>query len=571
LAVELAATFTRLGLLHADLGDKVEGRRAYEQAIHRYETLLKSSPSDAANLQDKLAAAWQGLGDLEFATRRDEAHQSYERCVPLPEALVKADPASILYRKDLARVYNGLGLTERRIEAQFQAYHGALEIRLDLLNSIPEDPRLLHGLAESFNNIGQIVLGRGHREEALSLYRAGIEYGRMACERAPHLVEFALDYAILNMNAANLARMLERWDDTLAFVRASLRHELAFLRANQAIHDMRQQLWNSLRGCLNSETPAFQVDAYRSCFREVRELFVDLPKRSPDDHLNAAFAKVLYGQALGNWIPPASDTERARVQAEFDRALADIRLAIAMGLSDPKRLTTNWMFFPIKERQDFKALVADIEKPGTARGGNSGAIAASDQPAASAGRRRQVYDRASALLGVGLLQMHFKQTEESQRTFERAKAALEELTREEPQNVRYRAALARLRLAIGQLQWKTGRHQAASSELGNVAGTVAVGLKANPRDDEIANVGTSLSDFYAQLGLWEEAAELLYNCVASVRAAGINASQSGALEAQYRLLFGDRERFDQIVSAMAQSVDTTKARNHLIQTRMALA
>src|SRR5262249_19873477 len=97
--------------------------------------------------------------------------------------LVKAHPANMQYRKNLAVAYNLLGLAfcaaynrAGRQEASFLGYRRAMEIWLDLLNTIPDDPRVLHGLAESFHNIRQLVQGSGHHEEALAMYRSSIDY-----------------------------------------------------------------------------------------------------------------------------------------------------------------------------------------------------------------------------------------------------------------------------------------------------------------------------------------------------------------------------------------------------------
>jgi serine/threonine protein kinase/tetratricopeptide (TPR) repeat protein len=548
LTTELAATFARVGLLHADLGNKVEGRKAYEQAIQRYESLLKANPPNSAELQDKLAAAWQGLGDLEFEIKRDQARQSYERCVAIREALVKAHTENTEYRKNLARAYNGLGLTEVNQEAQFQAYRNALELRLELLKTIPEDPRVLHGLAESFNNLGQIVDGRGHPEEALAMYQSSTDYGRRAYERAPHIVELALDYAIGLTNQANLASRLERWDEMLQANRLSIRHKIAYLRANPAVRDMQNQLFNSLNRLLTEKPPASHGEEYVRLFRESRDHFADLPQKGAEDYYRLAQARVLYGRALTKWKPTTTHTDGKVENQEYEGAIEAFRQAVAAGLSDTRLFPG--AFYPIETRSDFKALVAEVKsrKPGIAKPGPVDSAADTVAPEA---RRRLANTRAAALAGIGLVQMDLKQTEASERTLEQARSALEELAREEPENSSHRAAALRLQLAVGQGQWKADRHEAAVATLGKVAETVAAGRKANPSDDAIAGVGRTLSAFYGRLGLWEEAATLHRECLASLGEP--SAIWPWALEARYRLLQGDREGFDKIFVAMARS------------------
>jgi hypothetical protein len=208
---------------------------------------------------------------------------------------------------------------------------------------------------------------------------------------------------------------------------------------------------------LNGGTPASQAKAYPPLFKEARDLFAGSPKRTPDDHVNAALARAFYGRALEKWKPPASKAERAAIHAEFDGAVAEIRLAVAAGLSDPARLTFPYYSTPINARQDFKDLIAEVKKRRSAGPGKPRAPAASDGPAALAARRRQANDRATALLGVGLLQMDFKQTEAAERTLEQARAAFEALAREEPENASYRAALARLKQLRGPQKGKQPR------------------------------------------------------------------------------------------------------------------
>jgi serine/threonine protein kinase/tetratricopeptide (TPR) repeat protein len=562
LTAELAATFGRVGFLHADLGGPVEARKAYEQAIIRYETLVKSNPPNAADLQDKLAAVWQDLGDLEYWNKRDQARQSYQHCVAIREALVKAHPENTQYRRNLSRAYNGLGITGINQEASFQAYRRSLEIRLELLKTIPDDPRVLHGISESFGNIASIVTERGHLEEALAMYQSGAEYGRRAYERAPHLVELAGDYAGFRTREANLAGRLERWDEMLTAYRLSIRHAIAYLRGNPAVRMMQDSLFGTLSGALTTKPPASQFEAYLRLFQEARDLFADVPQKGTEGYYCLARAKVLYGRALAQWKPPKSDAERAAVNAEYDGAVQAVRQAVAVGLSNPERLTFGLDFFPINTRPDFKALLAEAKKPRKPEVAKPNPPSASD-PATLAARRRQAKDRAAALLGVGLLQMDFKQTEESERTLEQARAALESLAREEPENPSYRAALVGLQLAIGKAQWKAGRHEAAAANFAKVADRVAAVRKANPSDDEIAKVGRKLSEVYSQLGLWEEAAALHRDCLTSLGEP--SAIFPWALEAHYRLFQGDREGYDKIFSAMAKSADSAKAREYLVQ------
>jgi hypothetical protein len=564
LTAELAATFARIGEIHGDLGNKVEGRQAYEQAIQRYEKLLQGNPPNAADLQDRLAAAWQGLGGLEFRINRNRARQSFQRSLAIREALVKAHPTNTQYRKELAIVYNGLGLTSPDLEAQFQAYRRSLEIRLDLLNALPDDPEVLYGLGSSFNNISQIVAGRGHSEEALAMCRSSVDYSRRAYERAPHEFGIALDYAISSYNQANLAGRLGRWDEKLIAYSLLIRHSIAYLRSNPAVRDMQEQLLTSLKGLSFSKVPSGHVEAYLRLFQEARELFAEMPQKRAEDYYDLASVKVLYAKVQAQWKATPTDAERAAVDREYHEAVEALRQAVAAGLSDARlRVVSRYgVLAPLEARSDYKALLAEAAKPRKPGNTSSDATGSQDAAVTLANRRRQAKDRAAALIGVGLLQMDFRQPEECQRTLDNARMELEALAREEPENADHKVALVRLQLVFGLAQWKAGRHKTAAATLAQVADFVTAARKTNPDDERIARIGRGLSDFYAGHLLWEEAAAIHHDNLPT------REDETGtwlwALEAQYRLLQSDRASFDRIIAIMAKSTDSVAEQDFLM-------
>ena len=104
-------------------------------------------------------------------------------------------PAEPRFRMALSRSLNGLAITQQADAEVRDAYRRSLELRLKLADEIPEDPDLLHGLGESFLNLGILLWNDGHREEAVELTTHAIDYGRAGVARRPHDLEFASDLA----------------------------------------------------------------------------------------------------------------------------------------------------------------------------------------------------------------------------------------------------------------------------------------------------------------------------------------------------------------------------------------
>ncbi|MFI5461308.1 MAG: hypothetical protein ACHRXM_38385 [Isosphaerales bacterium] len=74
----------------------------------------------------------------------------------------------------------------------------------------------MHGLSESFLNLGIQLWVSGHREETLEPVKHSIDYGRAGLARRPNDLEFALDLGTSYGLAAAYYRQLGRRAEALA-------------------------------------------------------------------------------------------------------------------------------------------------------------------------------------------------------------------------------------------------------------------------------------------------------------------------------------------------------------------
>jgi serine/threonine protein kinase/Flp pilus assembly protein TadD len=516
LRADLAAALARVGDIHADMGARDPARKAYGQAVELYEAMLKPNPPNAAALKDRLAAVFQGLGDLDYNTEatRDQARQAYQRCVVLREELVQAHPENVQYQKDLARAYNGVGLTAqaRNGAASFEAHRRALDIRLRLAATAAEDARLLHGLSESLHNLAVTAQQQNHIEEALAMLLRAMEYNHRAVEQAPHVVEFALDAAQTHLSAANVYTRLGRRAEAIDQYRQALDFEARYLRANPAVRDMHDRVGRTMANLVNVVPDDDQVDAVRGLFRQARDLYAGLPKQLPDDYLGWAATTGWYARSLGQWRPPQTEAEKAAQRAEYEAAVAAVRQAVAAGLTDPARLA-NSMFGALKDRDDFKAIVAEL-KAAPPRPAAAAPAPAAGGPADATTRRRQLEaDRATALLTVGLLQLDFGRSAEAKQSLDQAAAAWEQLSRDEPNNVRHRLALIDQRWAVALYHGRAGRLAEGMCLYESALKDLAALAQDKPASAEVAArrvaAECALGRELADIGLFGEAAERL--------------------------------------------------------------
>ena len=178
---DLAATQARVGQILSDLSDQDKARAALRRAAGLYDKTLADRPDDVA-LLERQSEVWHRLGDLDYRTDRRTANVAYRKAIAIRERLAAAQPAEPRFRMALSRSLNGLAISTGGPEVR-NAYRRSLELRLKLADEIPEDPDLLHGLGESFLNMGITLWNDGHREEAIELTTHAIDYGRTAVGR----------------------------------------------------------------------------------------------------------------------------------------------------------------------------------------------------------------------------------------------------------------------------------------------------------------------------------------------------------------------------------------------------
>jgi tetratricopeptide (TPR) repeat protein len=104
----LAETYSNLGLLQGQLGDKAAARKSLTASIRLLGQLLESTPHDV-DLRHDLAI---GYNNLSFVDRGDDWNDSEVACrraITLLDELVAENQSRLSFRSDLALCQNNLG------------------------------------------------------------------------------------------------------------------------------------------------------------------------------------------------------------------------------------------------------------------------------------------------------------------------------------------------------------------------------------------------------------------------------------------------------------------------------
>jgi serine/threonine-protein kinase len=193
---ELAHSHNNLGRLLAAQGKLPEAEAEYRRALVLQEQLAADSPAVPEYRQD-LAKHHNNLGSLlADLGRRPEAEAHYRQALALREQLAAAFPTVPAYRQELATSHNNLGILLVKMEKQPDAeaeYRHALALRGQLAAEFPTVPAYRQELASSHNNLSILLEELGRRPEAEGQSRQALGLRQQLAADFPTVPQYAVD------------------------------------------------------------------------------------------------------------------------------------------------------------------------------------------------------------------------------------------------------------------------------------------------------------------------------------------------------------------------------------------
>jgi tetratricopeptide (TPR) repeat protein len=403
---DLALAHHRLGEIRRELGEFAAAEDAAAKAVALLVPLVQAQPS-AAEYQRDLANAYLALGLVYFETARwEKAESAFQRALAIQEQQAAAYPETAEYRYALAKTYRASGFWHHRIshpETAAARYRQAL----DILNKLVEDdPVAEHQwlLATTQVNLATVYNTKGWFEKAEPVVKEAQRiYQRLMQDQPDALPEhwqaLGLSYAILGMayrgegqteKAETAQHQAMDIFEKLAAEHPGI-HEYAYyvgrcytelgLTANLARRpDVALAQYDksiaSLEGVLNR--------GYRSARNALMHARIDrtTARAARGDHAEAAAeAEALALQpdlnsahlydlsctfaqssAAAGGDGKLAVAECARLKQHYaGRAIDFLRRAIAGGWQNPELLKADHDMDPLRARDDFRKLLADLE------------------------------------------------------------------------------------------------------------------------------------------------------------------------------------------------------------------
>jgi serine/threonine protein kinase len=306
---DLGRSYVQLGNLYRDKKDLLEAFNYYKKAVGVWKPLVADKPK-VAEYRHNLAIAHYNYGltmqDLRLALLALNAHEEGRQ---LREVLIREKPDDKEYPRDLASTYNGLGLANlslRRYEKALEWFDMAEAAWNPVVKKEPEKARHRSNRARAVMNKGITYAEMGNREMAIVEYRRALVLHREAVDRAPGHYKYRELLGKTYQKMSESYRALGRPDDAAEAVRAWRR------------------LWTVQAGPL----------------------------------VDVAAELAQCAAAVGQPGQPLTAAETARRRQYADEAVEVLRQALALGYQDRDRLARESNLDPLRDREDFRKLLA---------------------------------------------------------------------------------------------------------------------------------------------------------------------------------------------------------------------
>jgi serine/threonine protein kinase/tetratricopeptide (TPR) repeat protein len=390
---QLAGSRSGLGILLRALGQWHEAEQQYRQALAVDERLADVFPAIPA-YRRQLAGSHNNLGVLlADLGRRREAEQHHRRALALDEKLANDFPNEPAYRHWLAKSHNNLGLAlanlGKRREAE-QQYRQVLALLERLAADFPTVPDYRRQLVGSHNNLGLLLVGLGRLPEAEQHYRQAEALAERLAIDFPAVPRYQVDLGGSFCNHGNLFRAGKRLRESLVWYGKAIRtlntvyHEhpqllvaKQFLRKS---HLGRAWAYDGLRKYteaikdwdrvieLSSEAEQPGCRAARAAARvqagQVTQAVAEVAALTKSSHWNA---EQWYDFACVYAVASPKSTDKKQEYA--DRAMDLLHRAVQAGYRDAAHMAKDTDLDPLRGRDDFKKLLAELANRAPGRPG----------------------------------------------------------------------------------------------------------------------------------------------------------------------------------------------------------
>ena len=265
------------------------------------------------------------------------------------------------FRHDLAVSHQNLALMLHRAGQKpeaLTAFQDALAVQTRLVEDFRTVPEYRQNLAAIHNGLGSLQRDAGRLQEAEDAYRAARDIRTELLKEFGANADYANDLAGTLVNLANVAR--DRNDHAAArkLLEQALPHHHAALKANSKHPAYRRYYRNNT---VELTAASIHLGDHAAAVLKAEEL-AGLEVFRIEDTYNAA-CYVAQCIPLAQKDAKLAETKRQELAAAYaSKSVALLKQAVAKGYKNVAQMKKDPDLGPLRGREDFKALLADLEK-----------------------------------------------------------------------------------------------------------------------------------------------------------------------------------------------------------------
>jgi tetratricopeptide (TPR) repeat protein len=375
---DLSVFLEQIGDVQLEQGDGKGALASYQEALGVARKLAEADPRSAQARRD-LGASLGRLGDVQLEQGDVKgALASYQEALGLCRKLAEADPRSATAQRDLFVYLEQTGDAQRKQgdgKGALASYQEALGVARKLAKADPGSATAQRDLSASLERLGDVQREQGDGKGALASYQEALGLRRKLAEADPRSATAQRDLLASYSKLGNLAqqssdfRQAADWyakgrevahgfakPEVLSFYDKDLGRRVEFCRsAEQALDDL---------ASLDKQPAAERLELLAAVHRALvqrkeRDKAVQAAEKfagsaeKPGEVYNAACAFAL--------CVPLADKEAAREKLA-SRAVELLKQALAKGFKDAALLKKDPDLDPLRQRDDFQKLLAEVEK-----------------------------------------------------------------------------------------------------------------------------------------------------------------------------------------------------------------
>jgi tetratricopeptide (TPR) repeat protein len=355
---DLAASYAALGQVHADTGHWQKAEAAFEQALAIQEKQAEAYPQ-SAEYRYALAKTYRAFGFmLHRMVRPETAAARYQQALDILNKLVHDYPVTE-YQVLLATTQMNLGtvyLTKGWFDKAEKALKESQRVYVRLVQG-KRDPLPEHwqSLARSHAILGMAYRSQDQHEKAEAAQQQAVDIFEKLAKEHPDVLEYAYDvgrcYIELGKTADDAGRYdaaIARFDKAIAILQDVLGKGYGSARTSLLVAQIDRALAQAGRSNHAQATAEAETVVQRGELNS--GLFYDLA---------CVFSQSSAAAERDVQLSPA---ERSRLKARYaDRAMEFLQRAVAEGWQNPQALKKDHDMKPLRAREDFRKLLADLE------------------------------------------------------------------------------------------------------------------------------------------------------------------------------------------------------------------